>query len=101
MPFVTVFFFYDNDCLMLYIQCRLTALLLFCIDVWYLLLFTKLPLCSGPFFLIYPKGEMVDRVEYHVSQATTAVQSGRIEMKLAETYQSKARKVGFTPRITS
>lgn len=40
---------------------------------------------------------MVDRVEYHVEQATVAVQKGRVEMKLAQTYQSKARKVGVDP----
>lgn len=42
--------------------------------------------------LVENQGEMVDRIEYHVSQTTTAVQAAREKTKLAQEYQSKARK---------
>lgn len=34
-------------------------------------------------------------MEYHVTQTQASVDTGRTELKFAEKYQSKARKVGF------
>lgn len=40
------------------------------------------------------QGELVDRVEYHVGKAEVDVGEARVELKKAEGYQRKARKVG-------
>lgn len=44
------------------------------------------------------QGELVDRVEYHVGQAQVHVGVGKSELRQAEGYQRKARKVGFRNR---
>lgn len=43
----------------------------------------------------YYQGELVDRVEYHVSQTTEVVDEARSKLVIAEQYQTKARKVRF------
>lgn len=52
--------------------------------------------------LIYTKktktkiqGELVDSVEHHVESSTDYIKQGHLELKQAEVYQSKARKVQF------
>lgn len=42
--------------------------------------------------LVESQGELVDRIEFHVTQATDHVVVGRGELQLAEDYQTKARK---------
>ncbi|XP_044754595.1 syntaxin-1A-like isoform X2 [Coccinella septempunctata] len=42
--------------------------------------------------LVENQGELVDRIEYHVSQAENHVTTGRTELKVAHEYQTKARK---------
>ncbi|KAG5884297.1 hypothetical protein JTB14_006306 [Gonioctena quinquepunctata] len=42
--------------------------------------------------LVENQGELVDRVEYHVGSAQNHVQQGQSELKVAQAYQSKARK---------
>lgn len=42
--------------------------------------------------LVENQGELVDRIEYHVSQATDHVKTGQTELKEAQVYQTKARK---------
>ncbi|XP_063930778.1 syntaxin-1A isoform X6 [Zophobas morio] len=44
--------------------------------------------------LVENQGELVDRVEYHVGLTSNHVKSGRTELKTAQEYQTKARKVG-------
>lgn len=39
------------------------------------------------------QGELVDSVEHHVESSTDYIKSGHLELKQAEMYQSKARKV--------
>ncbi|KAJ1532087.1 hypothetical protein ONE63_000716 [Megalurothrips usitatus] len=43
--------------------------------------------------LVESQGELIDRVEFHVTQTKDYVETARGELKLAEDYQSKARKV--------
>lgn len=40
-----------------------------------------------------PQGELIDRIEYHVTQATDYVDYGRGELDKARDYMIKARKV--------
>ncbi|XP_044734576.1 syntaxin-1A isoform X4 [Chrysoperla carnea] len=42
--------------------------------------------------LVENQGEMIDRIEYHVSQTTNYVEEGRTQLTKAEGYQTKARK---------
>lgn len=42
--------------------------------------------------LVESQGELVDRIEFHVTQTTDHVVVGRGELQLAEDYQTKARK---------
>lgn len=42
--------------------------------------------------LVESQGELVDRIEFHVTQAKDHVIDGRGELQLAEDYQTKARK---------
>lgn len=39
------------------------------------------------------QGELVDSVEHHVEASTDYIKQGHLELKQAEMYQSKARKV--------
>lgn len=39
------------------------------------------------------QGELVDRIEYHVETTKNHVSEGHVQLKAAESYQSKARKV--------
>lgn len=39
------------------------------------------------------QGELVDSVEHHVESSTDYIKQGHLELKQAEVYQSKARKV--------
>lgn len=39
------------------------------------------------------QGELIDRIEYHVTQATDYVDYGRVEIRKAGEYAAKARKV--------
>lgn len=41
------------------------------------------------------QGELIDNVEHHVETSRNYVIEGRQELKQAEKYQSKARKVFF------
>lgn len=49
-------------------------------------------------YLVYPyravtiQGELVDRIEYHVETTKNHVSEGHVQLKAAESYQSKARK---------
>ncbi|XP_076265814.1 syntaxin 1A isoform X5 [Rhynchophorus ferrugineus] len=42
--------------------------------------------------LVENQGELVDRIEYHVETTGNHVAEGRVQLKAAEEYQSKARK---------
>ncbi|XP_046395982.1 syntaxin-1A isoform X4 [Ischnura elegans] len=42
--------------------------------------------------LVESQGELVDRIEYHVAQSVNHVEDARGELKIAEGYQTKARK---------
>lgn len=49
------------------------------------------------------QGELIDRIEYHVTQATDYVDYGRVEIRKAGEYAAKARKVNLTyqlPRLS-
>lgn len=50
---------------------------------------------ARPFAIPHTKiqGELVDSVEHHVESSTNYIQQGHLELKQAEIYQSKARKV--------
>ena len=48
---------------------------------------------NTPHILSITQGELVDRIEFHVTQASEHVVGGRGELLLAEDYQTKARKV--------
>lgn len=39
------------------------------------------------------QGELVDSVEHHVASSTDYIKQGHLELKQAEVYQTKARKV--------
>ncbi|CAH1645959.1 unnamed protein product [Spodoptera littoralis] len=43
--------------------------------------------------LVESQGELIDRIEYHVTQATDYVDYGRVEIRKAGEYAAKARKV--------
>ncbi|XP_026289773.1 syntaxin isoform X1 [Frankliniella occidentalis] len=43
--------------------------------------------------LVESQGELIDRVEYHVTETKDYVETARGELKVAQDYQSKARKV--------
>lgn len=47
----------------------------------------------SPRVLLALQGELIDRIEYHVTQATDYVDYGRVEIGKAGEYASKARKV--------
>lgn len=61
-----------------------------------LLFFLNFPTPSNTFLRRYTsQGELVDRVEYHITQTGDHVHKGRVELRQAEQYQTKARKVRF------
>jgi t-SNARE complex subunit (syntaxin) len=39
------------------------------------------------------QGELVDRIEHHVTNSSDWVETAREKLQIAETYQTKARKV--------
>jgi hypothetical protein len=39
------------------------------------------------------QGELIDRIEYHVESSRAAVESGRVNINIADTYRQRARKV--------
>lgn len=45
------------------------------------------------------QGELVDSVEHHVESSTDYIKQGHLELRQAEMYQSKARKVLSNPDI--
>lgn len=45
----------------------------------------------------WKQGELVDNVEHHVESSTDYIKQGHLELKQAEMYQSKARKVLSDP----
>lgn len=56
-----------------------------------------------PFLCFYSisteiQGELIDSVEHHVESSTDYIKQGHLELKQAEVYQSKARKVPFLIR---
>ncbi|KAF9421879.1 hypothetical protein HW555_002319 [Spodoptera exigua] len=67
-----------------------TNLFLFCFSLSLVRLPSSLRHCDS--ILFHCQGELIDRIEYHVTQATDYVDYGRVEIRKAGEYAAKARK---------